>query len=974
VNCSCNSGFALEDGDCVDIDECADPALNDCDANAQCSNTAGSYSCGCDPGYAGDGVDCLNIDECADDLDDCDADATCTDTDGSFTCACNAGYDGDGKSCTDIDECADAQLSDCDANATCSNEPGTFSCACNAGYEGDGTQCVDIDECDVTKVAASEDFSDPIAAASSWGIANSDDLVGWKFVEGALYYGQAVTGGYDNGQANAGTAVSPKLAVPAQGATLSFSLVFDVEDESDYDLFSIVAKAPTGDVVLASKATGLTVGAAPQAIELDLSAVAGQEVAVSFEFDTVDDFANSPPGVTGIWVDDLVVRGASHDCDENASCANEVGSFTCSCDAGYFGDGKSCADVLECDDPQLNNCDANATCTEEPGTFSCACNSGYTGDGTTDGSGCIDIDECADGSNDCDANATCSNTTGSFECSCVDGYEGDGKTCTDVDECADAQLNDCAAVGGVCTNEPGTFSCACDSGFEGDGNTCTNIDECVATEPLDLSGAAAGDWVINNSDAVVGWQFDEGSLYYGDPASGTYDTPGSANNGAATTPLFTVWPGVGEVVIALSIATEPDDNYDDLKISVLDENDGLLGVVYDKSTSDPLDGTPFTVAIDVSSYVGQQVKLVFGFNTEDELFNEFAGVRITEILLPSETYPCAAAATCQDTVGSYTCTCDVGYVGDGATCDDIDECLEGIDDCAAVGGVCANTPGSYECACDDGFAGDGKTCTDVNECDDPALNNCSANAACSNTAGSFECACDAGYTGDGTTDGSGCADVDECADPGLNDCDANATCGNTAGSFNCSCQPGYVGDGKTCVLDCLNDFYDFESGAAGWTHGPTSGSTSGWQLSTQTGGDTPFTLGGTWFGTPNNGPQLGTEKSALVSPVFDASNGVTISFKSYISNETGQYDKEFLEVSYDGGASWSVLIDSSSSEWATQKAAKTITTSIPAGSGTANTRIRFRYDTIDDLYGASDIVGWFVDDVQIKDPACGVSP
>lgn len=44
---------------CVDIDECADPALNDCDANATCHNTEGSHYCECDPGYEGDGEVCI---------------------------------------------------------------------------------------------------------------------------------------------------------------------------------------------------------------------------------------------------------------------------------------------------------------------------------------------------------------------------------------------------------------------------------------------------------------------------------------------------------------------------------------------------------------------------------------------------------------------------------------------------------------------------------------------------------------------------------------------------------------------------------------------------------------------------------------------------------------------------------------------------------------------------------------------------
>ena len=40
-----------------------------------------------------------DIDECADGLHDCDADATCTDTEGSYICTCKDGFTGDGFTC-----------------------------------------------------------------------------------------------------------------------------------------------------------------------------------------------------------------------------------------------------------------------------------------------------------------------------------------------------------------------------------------------------------------------------------------------------------------------------------------------------------------------------------------------------------------------------------------------------------------------------------------------------------------------------------------------------------------------------------------------------------------------------------------------------------------------------------------------------------------------------------------------------------
>ena len=40
-----------------DVNECA-VGTDNCDANAVCTNTIGSFTCGCQSGYAGSGVTC----------------------------------------------------------------------------------------------------------------------------------------------------------------------------------------------------------------------------------------------------------------------------------------------------------------------------------------------------------------------------------------------------------------------------------------------------------------------------------------------------------------------------------------------------------------------------------------------------------------------------------------------------------------------------------------------------------------------------------------------------------------------------------------------------------------------------------------------------------------------------------------------------------------------------------------------------
>ena len=177
----------------------------------------------------------------------------------------------------------------------------------------------------------------------------------------------------------------------------------------------------------------------------------------------------------------------SHSCDVNSVCQNTVGSYTCSYNVGYTGDGKPCNGILYINsgkarphesqiffDPDscklwavLKTCGLGEQIhrfrmdgrpirvkKRKCGSMQCKTNAWHFHllfllcyvDQRPDVNYQVyisvtlkpcaiplshaDIDECSTNSHSCDANAVCNNTVGSYACACKAGYTGDGRTCT----------------------------------------------------------------------------------------------------------------------------------------------------------------------------------------------------------------------------------------------------------------------------------------------------------------------------------------------------------------------------------------------------------------------------------------------------------------------------------------------------------------------------------------------------------------
>ncbi|MBC8133289.1 MAG: hypothetical protein H7X95_09945 [Deltaproteobacteria bacterium] len=708
-------------------------------------------ACECPSGYSGGGLTkCVDVNECAG-THACDPLTTCTNTPGSFTCSrCPSGFTGNGKTgCVDVDECAN-HTATCNPIAACLNTVGGYQCGvCPSGYSGDGHTCVDVDECAVanggcdpktTCTNTQGSFTCGACPAGytgggTGGCVDIDECAGAHPACDARVACTNSAGSYQCGACPAG--------YRGDGQTCT-----DVDEcAENLDTCSLL-------VTCGNTAGGYQCGDCP--------------------------FGYRGDGHTCVDVNECATNNGG--CSPVVTCSNLPGSFACgACPGGYSGGGYSCTDINECQ-AAASPCDPLVSCSNVAGGFLCgACPAGYTGDGK---SGCLDIDECAQGTDACSKNpaTSCSNTAGGYQCApCPAGFTGDGKTCTDVDECQTGHGGCDPLV--ACTNAPGTFACgACPAGFTGGGSTgCADINECNgpdrACDPLANCTNSAGGFSCG--PCPVG--------YTGDGVAGCLDI----DECAAGIDLCSKAPRVscGNTAGGYQCGACPA-GYDGDGITCTDVNECAAN----NGGCDPLvsctntDGA-FACGACPSGFTGD-------------------GVTCTDVnKCLVNNGGCDPRTSCTNTQGSRTCgPCPGGYSGNGATgCVDVHECAQGTDLCSREPRVsCINTDGSHACgACPLGFVGDGVHCVDVDECL-TSHGSCDPLVACENSVGSHSCgACPTGYAGGGA---SGCADIDECQ-TNHGGCDPLAACLNTPGAVSCGpCPAGYVGSGVSCVdaNECLN--------------------------------------------------------------------------------------------------------------------------------------------------------------------------
>ncbi|KAM4695171.1 thrombomodulin [Discoglossus pictus] len=153
-----------------------------------------------------------------------------------------------------------------------------------------------------------------------------------------------------------------------------------------------------------------------------------------------------------------------------------------------------------------------------------------------------------------------------------------------------------------------------------------------------------------------------------------------------------------------------------------------------------------------------------------------------EVPDPCDPNPCAQQCSPDPTSLGFTCMCDQGFVlgEDGKSCEDIDDCAIEPKVCEQQ---CSNTVGSFVCSCYLGYEMVEEQCLDIDECELPKP---VCEHDCTNSLGSYECTCYEGYILDEKRPGR-CKQF-------CNSSVCEAKCNNVHARDGCICPEGYVLD------------------------------------------------------------------------------------------------------------------------------------------------------------------------------------
>ncbi|XP_075161744.1 uncharacterized protein LOC142234478 isoform X2 [Haematobia irritans] len=742
----CEPGFKALNGQCVDVDECAE-GTSGCQ---MCVNTEGSFECTCPAGYdlAEDERTCVDIDECSIVAEEEEYGAAykicshyCENTQGSFRCYCPSmmHLSEDGRTCT-TDTCADLEnpiLNRTRCSYQCEDLPtGGFECTCPPGYAlVNGYTCVE------SQTACERENGAALCAPGSCNEAQNE--FGFMCLCPAGYREES-NRCVDIDECMEGGHLCSHQCLNSQGGyQCQCPEGYFLPEGNDHQCVDINECQVQPDLCGLLKCVNLPGlfncvcedGSEPNAEGIceSLGNVNDpcSENRCSHEcLPQGDSFRCECPG--NLVLDDSQLNCVESDlCAVNKNGCDHIchGNGECSCEEGFILDvnGKSCLDIDEC---QINNGGCHQLCTNVAGGFTCSCHPGFEFLNGPLKDYCFDIDECALSLHNCQPEMTCENLNGSFTCLCPKGY----------------------ALGLALNIIPLPF----DQRLEENSHHYHLYNTSYSVSPLSYASSSSSSFLSpeSQSSSQSCLDIDECSIENGGCTHFCMNLPGSYECSCP--------PG--------HLLSDADNKTCILVDLCLKDNGGCSHACHSANGQ-----------VECSCPRGYHLDSANGQLCLDN----------DECLISNG----GCDHQCLNTIGSYSCSCHEGFIlsSNGHACLDIDECLiEGYANCSFI---CVNLLGSYACACEAGFelAGDEKTCLDIDEC---AKGKHDCSHGCVNVDGGYKCSCPSGYyLGETQT---ACVDLNECD---ASDHGCSHDCYNTMGSYLCACPEGFTlgQDEKTCL-------------------------------------------------------------------------------------------------------------------------------------------------------------------------------
>nr|XP_047124061.1 fibrillin-2-like isoform X2 [Hydra vulgaris] len=817
--CSCKNGWKMgqDNASCVDINECQNSAPPCSWSNGVCTNTNGNYLCSCKNGWkmGQDNASCVDINECQSSGPPCSwSNGVCTNTNGSYLCSCKDGWTmgPDNASCVDINECQSSAPPCSWSNGVCINTNGSYICSCKNGWKmgQDNVSCVDNNECLSSAPPCS--WSNGVCTNTNGSyLCSCKD--GW-------------TMGLDNASCvdiNECNSMSPPCTW-SNGICINTNGSYFCSCKNEWRLGQDNASC-------VDKCNNTCVYTYSNGIYTNLCNDANGSLINTTLFKCFD-------------VSECI---KNNNCSWNEGiCTNSMGSFKCSCHNEWeLGkNNNSCEapstifssvsmgsfkvkyvpfieDVVfefvvvyicrlnsPTDEINLDNCypalqfNPYTTTTISLGTGNPKTSRkrravtydnsplkegevyaiffrGYTSDGQNYSSPYSKPLLVIDSTSpcvpiDCHSykNQTCSLVNSTYaKCYCKNGFISFDNLVT----CED--INECLSVSNVCyknsqcTNLIGSFMCSCIDGYKFKDYS----NGCVDINECETSCNTSNTTCINTIGSYECRCNIAGSFY-----NTTLGLCQDLNECSSTKPCDSV-----RGICYNQDIFETGKPYSCSCPSGWElSKDGNNSCVDINECLTLCSGVNAFCINTVGSY---KCSCAVGFS-----LNASSQCQLNNCSCPLNS-KCAVNGTIN---GNFGCTCDFGYSPNYmSNCEVIDQC-EGTKNCMKPHQFCQNVYSNFSfiCLCRDGYQKVGDECIAINVsvCNQSSKNNislCSFNQQCFDTKSSYECRCLTGYE---KTESGQCQDINECEGNVLA-CQPNADCINTNGSYYCKCKEGFVG-------------------------------------------------------------------------------------------------------------------------------------------------------------------------------------